>query len=137
MDEISRWTFDKGDYTLNQRVSQEFLTRTRNWCVPEIDCFASPGNALFQKFISRWPHHQAEAVDSLHCSLAAYRHVNANPPWTLIYKWVVRLLQNPHLTCTLVVPLWDSANWIPLLTRMRVGASPVLAVAPFNGLCQN
>jgi hypothetical protein len=80
-DEISRWTFDKGDYTLNRKVSQEFLYRMKNWCVPEVDCFASPGNTLFKRFISRWPHHQAEEVDSLHCSLAAYNQVYANPPW--------------------------------------------------------
>jgi hypothetical protein len=136
-DEISRWTFDKGDYMLNQKVSQEFMYKLQTWCVPEIDCFASPGNTLLERFISRWPHHQAEAVDSLNCSLAPYKQVWANPPWTMIYKWVVRLIQNPHLTCMLVVPLWDSAAWYPLLTRMRVGASPVLAVSPFHGLFQN
>ena len=46
--------------------------------------FASPGNAQLQKFVARWPHHQATAVNSLECSLENFRDVYANPPWKSI-----------------------------------------------------
>ena len=77
--------------------------------------FASPGNSKLKKFVSRWPHHQAWAVDALQCSLENCTQVYANPPWSIIPQWLQRLQKNPHIVCLFVCPYWDpSSRWPPI-----------------------
>ena len=99
--------------------------------------FASPGNAQLKKIISRWPHHQATAVNSLECSLENFQEVYANPPWKLILAWLLRLKRNPHFKCLTVVPHWVGMSWWPLLVKLHMKNFPVIQVQPRWCLFQN
>ena len=100
-----------------------------------VDMFASPGNAQLKKFVCRWPHHQALAVNALETPLGqGFCQVYANPPWNLILRWLVRLRDNPHVTCLVAVPYWVGTVWWPLLTRLQVKGTPTVLVKPRWGM---
>jgi hypothetical protein len=137
-DGLSRWGFDRGVYTLNLTIFQEMLKIFSDAKFsPTVDMFASPGNKKFPQFVSRWPHHQAVAVNALECPLQQFRDVYANPPWSLILQWLMRLKSNPHLICLTVIPQWVGTVWWPLLTRLRIRNTPVVLIEPREGLFQN
>jgi hypothetical protein len=137
-DSISRWEIDRGDYTLKKSIFQKVcgIFAASNF-QPQVDCFASPGNAQLPKFISRWPHSQATAVNALECSLQDWGMVYANPPWKIILPWLVRLKKNPTLKCLTVVPLWAGSVWWPLLIRLHDKKYPVIKVNPVWGMFSN
>ena len=136
-DKLSRWTMDRGDYTLNNTLFQAILTHFQSQICPTVDFFASPGNAKLPQFVSRWPHFQAIATDALNCPLHQFHHIYANPPWTLIAKWLHRLRENPHLLCLMVCPYWVSAPWWPLLTKLACTKTKALIIQPFQGMFTN
>ena len=137
-DGISRWKNDRGDYTLKRSVFLNLLgIFGKKTFSPEVDFFASPGNSQLKNFVSRWPHHQAIAVNALECDLKNFSTAYANPPWTLILQWLLRLKANPHLQVLTVVPFWVGTTWWPLLTRLRVTDHPVVKVNPAWGLFRN
>jgi hypothetical protein len=137
-DGISRWKIDRGDYTLKKSVFQKIcgIFGQKNF-QPLVDMFASPGNAQLEKFVARWPHHQAIAVNSLECSLEKFTEVYANPPWKIILPWLIRLKKNPHLKCLIVIPHWVGMSWWPLLVKLHMKNFPVVQVQPQWGLFQN
>ena len=63
--------------------------------VPEVDMFASPGNAQLRAFVSRWPHHQAIAVNALDCDLQPLRQVYADPPLDLNFSVASETSEEP------------------------------------------
>jgi len=136
-DQLSRWTYDQGDYTLHPPLFQWLCKSFKDWITPEVDCFASPGNCQLQKFIARWTHHQAWRVNALTCSLQGVTQVYDNPPWTLLQPWLCRLREERHLKCLLICPYWASARWWPLLTKLHVPKSPSYLILPFQGMFQN
>ena len=64
-DPLPRWEKDPGDFTLNLSVFQKNLDNMSDQIGPEVDMFASAGNAKFHKFVTRWPHYQTWRVDAL------------------------------------------------------------------------
>lgn len=69
-DGLSRWSYDRGDYTLDRGLFLHLIQLTsRSGFTPEVDMFASPGNAQLEKFVCRWPHHQALAINALETPL--------------------------------------------------------------------
>ena len=130
----SRWGADKGDYCLNNQLFQHLQQIMKPWIQPSIDLFASPGNQKYQAFISRFPHWQATAVDSLNCPLDPYSQAYANPPWNLIFRFLNRLRENRHLKCMLIVPYWAGATWFPLLVKMQIPHSQAFLIPPFWGM---
>ena len=136
-DSLSRWTYDQGDYTLDTPLFNFLLHKMHPWIVPTVDCFASPGNHKLQNFISRWAHHQAVQVDALTCPLGDFTSVYANPPWSCIQDWLVRLRENRHVKCLLICPFWVSTRWWPLLTQLHVPNTPSFLIEPFWGMFTN
>lgn len=136
-DFLSRTPLDKGDYTLYHPTFLHVLEIFRKFVRPDWDIFASPGNHKFPKFISRYPHWQSQKTDALNCYLGDIHSCYANPPWTCISKWLHRLRENQHVQCLMITPLWVSAPWWPLLTKLRVPKSPVVQIHPFQGLFTN
>jgi hypothetical protein len=132
----SRWV-DPGDYTIHPPLLKLLLKKFHRFILPEVDCFASPGNAQFPKFISRWPHWEAWEVDALRCPLDKVGDCYANPPWKIIPHWLHRLRENPHVRCLLVAPFWVSNTWWPLLAKLHVPETPVFLVPPFRGMFQS
>ena len=102
-----------------------------------MDMFASPGNKKFPQYCARFPHWSAKKVDALTCPIIDLTFIYANPPWTLIGKWLNRLLDHPHIMCWMIVPMWVSVFWWPLLLRMKVPKSPVHKIEPFPGMFSN
>ena len=136
-DALSRVPKDRGDYKLHPPVFQQTLRFFSRWVQPTLDMFASPGNRQLERFACRYPHWEAELVDSLSCSLSTVRDCYANPPWTLISQWLNRLVENPHINCMLITPYWDSAVWWPLLLKLRRPECPSLIIPPQWGLFQD
>ena len=130
-DGLSRWKKDRGAYYLRSSVFQKNfgIFCETNFC-PEVDMFASPGNAQLNKFIPRGPHHQATAVNSLKCSLENFQELYANPPWKLVLAWLLRLKRYPHLKCLTVVPHWVGMSGRPLLVKLHMKDFPVIQVQP-------
>ena len=133
-DSLSRLPLDKGDYTMDMATFRHVLFLFQDWIEPDWDIFASPGNHKFQKFICRWPHWEASLVDALNCDLTQIQECYSNPPWTCMGKWPHPLRENPHMKCLMITPFWVSAQWWPLLLKLRVPKSPVVRVNPFQGL---
>jgi hypothetical protein len=125
---------DRGDYSLSFPVFSLLLHASKQWVVPNIDMFASPGNARFPRFACRFPHWQAELVDAMSCNLSQVRDCYANPPWTIIHLWLNRLVDHPKVTCLMITPFWVSALWFPLLLRLRKKDSPTWLLPPRWGL---
>ena len=136
-DSISRWNYDKGDYTLNHQLTSWLFQQLSPWITPKVDCFASPGNRKLPQFIARYPHHQALLTDALQCPLETLTEIYANPPWTVIQPWLVRLRDNKQLTCVLICPFWVSTRWWPLLTKLHVPHTPTFLIKPFRGMFLN
>ena len=99
--------------------------------------FASPGNNKLPKFVSRNPHWQNYLTNALVCPLSSITTCYANPPWGLIFPWLVRLWENPHITCLMVTPMWVSTPWWPLLVKMQKPGRTALVVQPHKGMFQN
>ena len=137
-DGLRRWSYDTGDYTLAKtlfsRIQKIF---SQHQFFPLVHMFASPGNKQLKNFVSRWPHHEAVAVNALETCLLPFQKVYANPPWTMILPLLQRLKDNPHITCLTVVPFWAGSPWWPLLTRMHVRDTPAVVVKPCWGMFQN
>ena len=136
-DKLSRWDFDKGDYTLHQDIFNLVQKKFANHITLQTDMFASPGNKKLKDFVSRWPHWQSKRVDALNCPLQGLGGLYANPPWSVIANWTQRLLQFPELQCLMVVPYWVSAIWWPQLIKLQVPKTPCLLIAPGWGMFQN
>jgi hypothetical protein len=136
-DKLTRWEKDPGDYTLSTGFFQKILKIFHKVIQPEVDMFASPGNKKFTKFCCRWMHHQAFLVDALKCPLVGLQSVYANPPWSVIPQWLVRLREHPHIKCLLLVPYWVSTPWWRLLIQLKVPGTDILLVKPHWGLFQN
>jgi hypothetical protein len=64
-DGLSRWNIDRGDYTLKSCPSHHLQNLLEGNFHPQVDMFASPGNAQLAAFVSRWPHFQAVSVNAL------------------------------------------------------------------------
>ena len=136
-DQLSRWQYDIGDYTFQQKVFHQILKCFCNSITPAVDMFASPGNTRFPKFVSRWPHYQAIGTDALKMDLTCIDRCYANPPWTLILQWLEKLRRHPHVRCLTILPDWVGNAWWPLLLRLLDRQSPVLLVRPHQGLFIN
>jgi hypothetical protein len=133
----SRWHKDKGDYTLHRQLFKHLLEMMQSYKMPAVDMFASPGNHQLPKFVARYPHWQAWEVDALKCPLDKIKCCYANPPWSVIGKWLHRLRENKHMTCMMVVPYWVSSAWWPQLLKMHVRGTKAFLIPPFQGMFNN
>jgi len=134
----SRWSKDKGDYTMDKKLFHYLakILRLQN-IVPQVDMFASPGNHQLPKFVSRYPNWQAMEVDALKCPFDKINCCYANPPWSLIGKWLHRLRENRHVICMMITPYWVSASWWPQLIKLQVKGTPAFLIPPYPGMFKN
>jgi hypothetical protein len=136
-DPLSRWSQDRGDYSLDPLLFQQIREIFSPHLLLETDLFASPGNKKLESFVSRWPHWQARGVDALQCPLDNMGGLYANPPWSIIDKFLGRLRLYPNTQVLMVVPFWASAPWWPQLIKLRAPHSPVLKIDPYGGMFTN
>ena len=133
-DPLSRWSQDRGDYSMDPKLFGYLQKTFCPFLKLKTDLFASPGNKKLDQFVSRWPHWQAKAVDALQCPLDNLGGLYANPPWTVIQKFLARLRLFPKAEVLMVVPFWDSASWWPQLIKLKAPQTPCLKIAPYQGM---
>ena len=137
-DPISRWSQDRGDYSLDPNLFNWVKGHFSTSIHLKTDLFASPGNKKLESFVSRWPHWQAIGVDALQIPLESLEGgLYANPPWSMIQKFLPRLRECPKVEVLMVVPFWDSASWWPQLIKMRVPGTPCIKLNPYQGMFSN
>ena len=137
-DPLSRWSQDRGDYSLNPVLFQKIKTFFQKHIQLQVDLFASPGNKKLDRFVARWPHWQAAGVDALKIPLDQLGGgLYANPPWNVIEHFLVHLQKFPQVQVLMVVPYWASAIWWPQLTKLRVPKTPCLQINPHQGMFSN
>ena len=132
-DSLSRWSYDVGDYTLNRALFLHLQGKMLPYVKPLVDMFSSPGNRQLDQFVSKWPHHLSVATNALLCNLDPFTDVYANPPWSVINQWLLRLKSEKHLRCMLICPFWTSAVWWTLLIKLHIPKTPRFLYPPFTG----
>lgn len=117
-DSVSKWQ-DSSDWKLNpswfRELDAQFGPHT-------VDRFASSVNTMLPRFNSYFYCPGTEAVD---CFAQAWAGENnwCNPPFCLIGR-LLRLLQQQKAQATLIVPVWVSAAWWPLLCPQGAEFAP-------------
>ena len=119
-DRLSRIQRDRTDWMLNRRAFQRLEQR---WGPFTIDAFATRLNHLVPRYISWQADPGATFVDALQQNFARER-AWANPPFNLILRFLARI-KRQRATATIVVPVWPTQEWWPLLGEMLVD-TPVL-----------
>lgn len=109
-DYLSRQT-DQDDYMLNPL---HFAALDILWGPHTVDRFASFNTRQIPRFCSRWLSPCTETVDAFTVSWKGENNWMFPPPF-LIGKVISHLCTNEE-DGTLIVPLWSSAPWWPLLT---------------------
>jgi hypothetical protein len=61
----------------------------------------------------------------------------ANPPWSVIQKFLPRLKMFSQAKILMVTLYWDSATWWPQLIKMKVPGTPCLKITPYRGMFTN
>ena len=108
-DVISR-VIDHDDWSLNPKV---FLVLDANWGPHTIDCFASPENAQLPRFHSRFWSPGCEAVDTFTVNWGD--EISWWVPPLYLVCCTISHASNCKAKGTLVVPMWKSAPFWPIL----------------------
>ena len=91
---------------------------------PDIDLFASRINYKCKKYVSYQPDPGAYAVDAFHLPWKDFCFY-AFLPFCIIQK-VLRKVTVDQATSILVVPLWPTQPWWPLLTHLLIAPPFIL-----------
>lgn len=126
-DTLSRKFLDNNEWALHPQVFHQIANL---WDPPQVDLFATPGNAKLTRFVSRLPYTQAEEVDALSCPWR-FTTAYAFPPRPLIFKFLLRLLRET-VQVLAVLPYWPKRPWFPL--AMRLSVSSPIRIHPFPQL---
>ena len=110
-DELSRLA-SKDDYMLNPNI---FAALDLLWGPHTIDRFATFRTRQIPRFCSRWPNPCTEGVDAFTLSWSGENNWIFPPPYLI--PRVLQHLEHCMEFGTLIVPLWTSAPWWPLVTR--------------------
>ena len=94
-----------------------FRVVTSRLGTPQIDLFATPGNAKCRRFFSWFPAAGAEAVDALTQDWGRLPLFWAFPPFALILKTLQRVRDDPA-EGIILVPNWPHQAWYPLYREL-------------------
>jgi hypothetical protein len=111
-DAVTRW-FDHDDWQLNK---VHFQTAEKKWGPHTMDRFAGHNNHFLPKFNSLFHCPGSSGVDALLQSDWEQHNNWCNPPFALIPN-VLGVLKHYQAEATLVVPVWPSRPWWPMLAR--------------------
>ena len=93
-----------------------------------VDRFADWESAQLPRFNSPYPCRGSEAVDAFTVSWEGERSW-VNPPWRLISRICSKLQAEPGAAATLLVPVWPSQPWWPVLMQLADGWTDVVVPA--------
>lgn len=108
----SRRTFFKNQWQILPTVFQEI---EQMWGPFTIDLFADRTTKLLPKYVSWLPD-----PDAFSFPWNNITNPYANPPWNLISRVLQKIIHEKIPQITLVVPLWPSALWFPILQRLAI-----------------
>jgi hypothetical protein len=105
---------DKSEWRLRYELADRLL---HYFGTAEVDRFADSALALLPRFNAAYPCRGAETVDAFTVSWEG-THSWVNPPWNHIGRVLYKLWHEPAAAATLLLPVWPSAEWWPLLLRL-------------------
>lgn len=109
-DELSR-SASKDDYMLNPNI---FAALDILWGPHTVDRFSTFRTRQVPRFCSRWLNPCTEGVDAFTLCWSGENNWIFPPPYLI--PRVLKHMEHGMETGTLVVPLWTSASWWPLIT---------------------
>lgn len=115
-DSLSRVRYDKNDWMLRPAI---FSQLKAIYGPLDMDLFATMLNAQLPLFASWTPQPGSLWTDALMHKWIPQAVFYANPPFALILK-VLRKIQSDRATVLLILPVWTTAIWWPLLLRMTL-----------------
>ena len=93
---------------------------------PEIDLFASRLNRQFPKYCSFRPDPEASVIDAFTISWTE-KNFYCFPPFSCILR-VLQKIRQDRATGVLVVPMWPTQSWYPILTSLLL--RPPVTLSP-------
>ena len=121
-DKVSRIEGDFSDKSLCRDV---FQLIERRFGPMDLDLFATSLNKKARSFVSLRPEPEALYVDAFSREIPSYLRVFANPPFILLPRLLSKI-RRERVEVIVVVPVWTSQPWWPLLVEMVVDAPLVL-----------
>jgi hypothetical protein len=116
---------NKGEWVLHPDLAAVWM-RQFGRCT--VDRFADWESAQLPRFNSPYPCRGSEAVDAFTVSWEGERSW-VNPPWRLISRICSKLQAEPGAAATLLVPVWPSQPWWPVLMQLADGWTDVVVPA--------
>ena len=83
---------------------------------PEIDLFASRLNRQFSAYCSFRPDPEASCIDAFNISWTE-KHFYCFPPFSCVLRVLRKIIQD-RATGLVVVPMWPTQSWYPILTNL-------------------
>jgi ribonuclease HI len=120
-DESSRLFNDRTEWQLNPKIFQKLRDGLFD---SKIDLFASRFNYQMKPYISWGPDPESIAVNAFSVNWAEWHSVYAFCPFSLILR-TLNKWQTDGVDGLLIVPLWPTAAWFPVMLRMLI-QPPVL-----------
>lgn len=112
-DGASRWTTDRSGLMLHPRW---FRVADQTWGPHDVDLFAARENAQLPRYYAWSADPYAEGVDAF---ARPWADLNPwiNPPFAMIGRILQKILLEAG-TATVLIPLWPTQSWFPLLRSM-------------------
>ncbi|MPC74752.1 hypothetical protein E2C01_069127 [Portunus trituberculatus] len=95
------------------------------WAAPQIDLFSMALNHQLPLYVSLLPDLNAWKQDAFAFPWEGL-DLYAFPPFSLIWRVLVRVTENSGVRMSLIAPPWPQADWIPLLLSLLVDHPRVL-----------
>ena len=105
---------DADDWQINQSV---FSQLNQTWGPHHVDRFASSHNKKCVRYNSRWWFSGTEAVNAFNQNWAAGLNWVVPPP--RLATQVISKLEKERANCTLILPMWKSAPFWPMIANAQ------------------
>ncbi len=117
-DMLSRMPYDKHDWKLHPCLF-EFVQEVVGMKF-DVDAFATELNHQVETFFSRFPQPGSAGVDAFLQDWRNYRNLFINPPFVdwIILQILNKIERDAVEDATLVLPIWTSRPWWPLLQAL-------------------
>ena len=127
VDFLSRMGDKQSEWSLPRTV---FLEIQSLWGPFQYDLFATQFNTQLQNFMSFWKDPHAFALDALNQPWP--HNCYAFPPFCLIGRILVKMMQDSVDSLILITPLWEGATWWPVIHSLAVEIPMILPPVLFN-----
>lgn len=121
-DTLSRIARDNSDWQLHPRLWQKVDSL---WGPHSIDLFATSNNCQLPRFFAYRPSPGAAAIDAFIQDWRKERNLYGNPPFAQIGRVLQKVIAE-RVTMTIIVPVWRTAPWWPVLLGVLADVPRVL-----------